>query len=211
MSIRRGLVVVAAAACLGACAGEAPAPPAAAPAPAPTAQDRAQAAAQDFSQRLRVALQSVMAREGPLPALAFCHDQAPAIAAQVMADHGVRLGRVAVPGRERNPGNAAVDWQQPALERFARAVAGGAPAQDQVEVVTEGLPDGVALRMLRGIRVEAQCQLCHGTAIAPAIAEAIGRLYPADAATGFAEGDLRGALWVEVPVAAAPAPAAPGS
>lgn len=202
--MRRDLGLIAIAACLAACSSQAPPPTAPPPAPSPTPQARAQAAAQDFSQRLRTALQGVMAQDGPLQALDFCHDQAPAIAAQAMAEHGVRLGRVAVPGRERNPGNAAADWQRPALERFARAVAQGAPAQEQVEYITAGLPDGVALRMLRGIRVEAPCQLCHGQAIAPAIAEAIGRLYPADAATGFAEGDLRGALWVEVPVAAAP-------
>jgi hypothetical protein len=45
--------------------------------------------------------------------------------------------------------------------------------------------------------------------VAPAIAGAIRRLYPADAATGFAEGDLRGALWVEVPLATTPAGAVP--
>jgi hypothetical protein len=200
-------VAVLVAASLAACAGGAP-PPAGLP-PAPTPEARAQAAALDFSQRLRTALQGELAKDGPVQALAFCHDQAPVIAAAVMAKYGVRLGRVAVPGRERNPGNAAADWQRPALERFAQAVAAGAPAQAQVEVIASDLPEGVALRMLRGIAVEAPCQLCHGPAVAPAIAGAIRRLYPADAATGFAEGDLRGALWVEVPLATTPAGAVP--
>lgn len=208
--MKRHLALIAAVACLAACAGEAQPPPAPEPVPPPTPQARAQAAAQDFSQRLRTALQEVMAQDGPLQALDFCHAQAPAIAAEVMAGHGVRLGRVAVPGRERNADNAAAPWQRPALERFAKAVAEGAPAHEQLEVITEGLPDGVALRMLRGIRIEAPCQLCHGRAIAPAIAEAIGRLYPDDAATGFAEGDLRGALWVEVPATATAPAAVPG-
>lgn len=187
-----------AAGCGGQRGAEAPAAaPAAAPAPAPPAE-RARAAAADFSARLRTALRDRMASEGPVSAVAFCQDQAPAIAADVMAAHGVRIGRIAVPGRERNPGNTAVDWQLPVLARFADAVAGGAAPEDQVELVIDGLPDGVAVRLLRGIRVEAPCQICHGVELAPGIAATIDRLYPDDRATGFREGDLRGALWVEV-------------
>lgn len=186
----------------GGCGGQqAPQAPAAATAPDPgpaPAAERARAAAADFSARLRSALRDHMGSEGPVAAVAFCRDEAPAIAAEVMAEHGVRIGRIAVPGRERNPDNTAADWQLPALARFAAAVAEGAAPEDQVELVIDGLPDGVAARLLRGIRVEAPCQICHGVELAPGIAEAIDRLYPDDLATGFREGDLRGALWVEV-------------
>lgn len=185
-----------AAGCGGERASQAPvAVPAQAPAPA---AERAGAAAADFSGRLRTALRDHMASQGPVSALAFCHDQAPAIAADVMAAHGVRIGRVALPGRERNPANTAVDWQVPVLARFAAAVADGAAPEDQVELVVDGLPDGVEARLMRGIRVEAPCQICHGVELAPGIAAAVDRLYPDDRATGFREGDLRGALWVEV-------------
>lgn len=190
---------------------EAPAPPPAATPDAapPSAGERARAAAEDFAGRLREALRAHMGREGPVSAVAFCRDQAPAIAAAVMAAHGVRLGRVAIPGRERNPGNAAADWQVAALARFAAAVdAGGAP-EAQVELATDGLPDGIGARLLRGIRVEAQCQVCHGVELAPGIAAEVARLYPDDRATGFREGDLRGALWVEVPTTVPDAPRSP--
>lgn len=160
---------------------------------------RADVAAADFQARLRQALQARMTAEGPLSALAFCHEQAPLIASAVMDKHGVRLGRVAIPGRERNPGNSARPWQLPWLERFASAVAAGQKAQDQVAVIRDDLPDGVVLRLLRGIAVEAPCQLCHGRELAPEIASELARLYPEDRASGFVEGDLRGALWVDVP------------
>jgi hypothetical protein len=68
----------------------------------------------------------------------------------------------------------------------------------------EGLPDGVALRMARGIETEPACLACHGSQIGPEVAAVLAEHYPRDRATGFAVGDLRGLLWVEVPAATAP-------
>ena len=44
-----------------------------------------------------------------------------------------------------------------------------------------------------------RCLACHGSEVSPEVREAIAARYPGDRATGFAVGDLRGALWVEVP------------
>src|SRR5690606_27860255 len=79
--------------------------------PAPDAQARGQAAMREFGDRLRNELRAAMSEDGPAGAVSFCHDQAPRIADEVMATHGVRLGRVAVAGRNRNPGNAHGGWQ----------------------------------------------------------------------------------------------------
>ena len=172
-------------------------------APADTAADpeldRARAAAMAFSGRLRERLQGAMAEGGPVAAVEVCHDDAPRIAEAVMAEHGLRLGRVAIPGRNRNPAHAPDDWRLDALQAFQAAVDGGAPAGEQVMVLREGLPDGVALRMMRGIATEPGCLACHGSEVSPEVREAIAARYPGDRATGFAVGDLRGALWVEVP------------
>jgi len=178
----------------------------ASPAPRPADPDlaRAQAAATAFGGRLRAALQAAMQAGGPTAAVEVCQAEAPAIATAVMATHGVRLGRVALPGRHRNPGQAAGGWQLAALDAFQRAVEDGAPAGEQVAVLRTDLPDGVALRMVRGIATEPACLACHGGQVAPAVRRAIAAHYPDDAATGFAVGDLRGALWVEVPTAPAP-------
>ena len=51
-----------------------------------------------------------------------------------------------------------------------------------------------------GIRTEPACLLCHGPAVAAPVQSAIRARYPQDAATGFEEGSLRGAFWVEVPM-----------
>ncbi len=167
-------------------------------APAADPQARAQAAMAAFSGKLRSELGAVIQRDGPLEAIDFCRVQAPRIADQVMAEHGVRLGRVAVPGRQRNPGNTAHGWQAEALQDFQAAVTAGAAPEAQVRLLRDGLPEGVALRAVRGIRVEPACLMCHGASVAPALAERIAQRYPDDRATGFAEGDLRGAIWAEV-------------
>lgn len=190
---------------LAACAHDpSPAVPAAAAAATPAqgadpALTRAREAAAAFSGQLRQRLQAAMQSGGPVAAVAVCQAEAPRIAEAVMATHDVRLGRVAVPGRNRNPGHVATGWQRAELEAFARAVAAGAPAGEQVAVIRDGLPAGVALRMMRGIATEPGCLACHGRTLAPEVQAAIAAHYPGDAATGFDAGDLRGALWVEVP------------
>jgi hypothetical protein len=193
---------------LAACTGGAPEPPAqqAATVDAAAARDllsvadaqaRAEAAIADFGTRLRGALQARMQTDGPLGAVDFCFAQAPGIADAVMAEHDVRLGRTST--RVRNPANAANDWQARVLESFAADVAAGQAPQAQRAVLTDNLPGDVALRFMKGIRVEATCLLCHGGPIDPSLAAALAERYPDDAAVGYAEGDLRGAFWVEVP------------
>lgn len=176
-----------------------PAPAATAPAAVPAPRERAQAAAKEFSTTLKAALSAQMAQGGTVAAIGFCHEEAPKIAAHVGATHGVRLGRVAVDGRTRNPANAASAWQAEGLAAFKAQVAAGTPPAELVLVAEAGLPDGVAVRMMRGIAVEPVCLACHGKALSPETATALRRHYPDDAATGFDAGDLRGALWVEVP------------
>ena len=174
-------------------------PPSSTPAPTDPALDRAKAAAMDFSSQLRGALQAAMEKGGPVAAVDVCHAEAPRIADTVMARHGVRLGRVALPARNRNPAQAADGWQLATLEIFQQRVVNGEAAADQMMVVREHLPDGIALRMARGIATEPGCLACHGGDIAPGTKQAILARYPGDGATGFNVGDLRGALWVEVP------------
>ena len=179
-------------------------PPAPATATSATdpALDRAKAAAMAFSGQLRGKLQTAMQAGGPTAAVDVCHAEAPAIADAVMAEHGVRLGRVALPGRNRHPAQAAQDWQLLTLDLFQQRVSGGEAAADQVAVIREHLPDGIALRMMRGIATEPGCLACHGSEVAEPVRAAIAERYPDDHATGFAVGDLRGALWVEVPAGA---------
>lgn len=163
-------------------------------------QARAQAAMADLGQRLKTALTAKMQAQGPLQAVDFCHQQAPQIAAQVSAEHGIAVGRTAL--RLRNPMNAPNDWQQDVLSAFQHQVDAGTAPGELLHVSR----DRGRLRLARGLVVEAPCLVCHGRAIAEPIADAIKARYPDDTATGYAEGDLRGVIWAEVPMRSGEAP-----
>lgn len=162
------------------------------------AKARAQSAAKDFSATLKSALLGRIATEGTSGAIAFCREEAPKIATRVSSEYRVRIGRVPVPGRQRNPANVPEPWQAEGLAAFQAHAAEGVPVAELVRIVDHGLPDGVALRMMRGIAIEPMCLACHGKWSSPETHAALDRFYPADRATGFEVGDLRGALWVEV-------------
>lgn len=105
-----------------------------------------------------------------------------------------------VSGASVNETNAAAGWQRVALQRMEEDVQAGGRASEQGFTQSEGLPDGVAFRMMKGIETEAVCVTCHGGSVADSVLQAIQAAYPDDRATGFEVGDLRGALWVEVPL-----------
>ena len=59
-----------------------------------------------------------------------------------------------------------------------------------------------AFQYMSAIPTQKLCLGCHGKSIAPEVKAKLAELYPEDKATGFSEGDLRGAFVVtrEVPV-----------
>ena len=131
-------------------------------------------------------LGEAMAEGGPAVAIEVCRDDAPRIGREVGEAHGVRIGRTSF--KLRNQDNVPPSWVEPAVlarrETPGRFVA----------------PDGT-VGVIEPIRIMQTCLACHGPAdqLAPGVAEAVAESYPADRAVGFAEGDLRGWFWIEVP------------
>ena len=160
----------------------------------PTDQAAAQAAIAAFGGALKAELTSAMQAGGPLNAIEVCHSRAPAIAEAVSLDSGMRLSRVSL--RNRNPSNAPNPWQAAVLQSFETRLAAGESAETlswQEVAETNGRQE---FRLMKAIPTASLCLACHGEAIAPPVAEKIAELYPEDKATGFREGDLRGAFVV---------------
>ena len=158
----------------------------AAEAPDDSADARGSSLLLPFKQQLRAALQAGMT-EGPAAAIRVCRDEAPAIAESLSTD-GVTMGRTS--HRLRNPENRPPAWTAPLLDRYATgAVSGG----------TTVALDGGVTGYVEPITVQPVCLACHGATLAPGVADALTRLYPDDAATGFAAGDFRGLFWVTYP------------
>ncbi len=187
---------------LAACGERAPEPPPGPPpasswteldparlSPAQQAQAaRATKARESLASRLLTRLQGALREGGPGAAIGVCRSEAPRIAAEVGREQGLSLGRTS--HRLRNRSNAVPEWAERAVATRREAPLVLAHADGR-------------LAALHPIRVQAACLACHGApeALAPAAREALERDYPSDQATGFAEGDLRGWFWVEVPAA----------
>lgn len=168
---------------------------------AAAAEDARLAASRDIASGMQAALRGelaqAMATAGPVGAIAVCRTRAPAIAAQAGNAAGVRVSRTAL--RLRNPANAPDEQGRALLEQFSeRLGAGDAPGQLEHFAPT---PDGGA-RFMAAIVTQPPCLVCHGGSIAEPVRQALREQYPADAATGFAVGELRGAVVIDWPAGA---------
>jgi len=152
------------------------------------------AAISSFGAELKAALSEGMAKGGPPAAIAVCQEAAPAIAAAQSAELGAQVGRTS--RRFRNPVNAPSPAEQVALEAFEDRLRSGESAAN-MEHWRVGA-DGSAI-YLRPIVIAPVCLACHGEVLAPETKAAIDRLYADDRATGYREGQLRGAFRVVWP------------
>lgn len=154
--------------------------------PVPPAVD---AALGQLQRSLATRLQTALASEGPVGAMAACHADAPSLtlAAQVP---GIALGRTS--HRLRNPASAPPAWAAATV-----AAAASLPVT-AVRAQTFALPGG-KVGLLRPILTAPVCVTCHGPkeAMPAPLQQALASRYPQDQATDFAAGSLRGWFWAE--------------
>lgn len=138
---------------------------------------------------LKQALMAGM-EEGPVHAIGACKDQAPEIT-NALAVEGIQIGRTS--HRLRNPDNTAPEWADIALKSYLNDETDRAPRVVSLANNREGYIEPITIKPL--------CLACHGSNLAPDVAEQIQAMYPEDEATGFELDDLRGVYWVEYPAA----------
>ena len=154
----------------------------------------AKAAIKEFAGALQTELKGAMKAGGPIAAIGVCNTQAMPITAQVSADHGMTLSRVSL--KNRNPANAANDWQSAVLEDFEKKKLAGKDITRLAWSETVKAGDGQEFRFMKAIPTGEVCLKCHGTQIAPEVSQVLASLYPEDRATGYKQGDIRGAFVV---------------
>jgi hypothetical protein len=175
-----------------------PAAPSATAATAPGAEAlaRAEAAAKKLGGALRTRLTDAMNQGGPINAVRVCAEEAKGMTANVQKETGVSVGRASLRLRnaESAPPSWVGDWLTAQGERKAEGVTGMSAVVDT--------PKGKMARVIKPIAIEAACLSCHGdpASIANEVRGVLKEKYPSDRATGYAIGDLRGALWAEAPV-----------
>lgn len=165
-------------------------------APSTEAEQRAvteaREAAQHLGRTLRTRLLAAL-EEGPAEGVRVCADEAQALTEQAARERDARVGRSSL--RLRNEANAGPEWVRRWLEEHGERSAQG--VQPSMAVT------GEVARFVAPIAVEGPCLLCHGApeSIPPEVRSVLGERYPNDRAVGYAEGDLRGALYGEVALA----------
>lgn len=171
---------------------------AAEPLPPTNAVAECRAAALQLGRGLRERLEKALREGAPAGAISVCQQEAPALGRQVSGQTGLRVGRTAL--RVRNPDHAPDAWERGVLEQWSQL----APGTDLMKLEASALvtgPDGAReLRYLKAIPTEPLCLACHGAPIEPTLAARIRSLYPSDQATGFRDGELRGAFTVRKPM-----------
>jgi hypothetical protein len=151
-----------------------------------------------FMGELKGELQAAMKAGGPVHAIQACNIKAPEIARRLSSEKGFEVSRTSL--RVRNPANAPDAWERSVLEKFEqRKAAGENPGKiEYSEVVTEN--GKREFRYMKAIPSGALCLTCHGESIAPAVRAKLDELYPEDKATGFKQGDIRGAFSIIQPM-----------
>lgn len=162
----------------------------------PTLLPEARNVASAVPPKLLELLNSEIAKGGVGSAVAACNEKAPQMAKNASAQTGWAIRRVSL--RNRNPKAVPDAWELAALKDFdQRAVAGEKPATLEKYGVVD-TATGKEYRYMKALPVQPICLACHGAAdqLAPDVAEKLHSLYPADKATGYAVGDLRGAITI---------------
>lgn len=156
----------------------------------------ARQAAKALQEALQKALISAMQTKGISGAVEICNERALPLTAEVSRDHGLSVRRTAL--RVRNPVNLPSSWEMEQLLAFEKRVSLGESLQS-MEASTE---EAGHLHYMKAIPVGNACLLCHGSQIDTGLYATIRKLYPEDQATGFNEGQLRGAFSLKVPLRA---------
>jgi hypothetical protein len=166
----------------------------------PAWQSEARTVAGSVPPKLVAMLVEEIGKGGPEGAIGVCRDKAPQMARAASEQTGWNIRRVSL--KNRNPKAVPDAWERAALEDFdRRAAAGEAPATlEKAEIVAEG--GAQQYRYMRALPMQELCLNCHGPAdrLTQAVRDQLKALYPDDKATGYAPGQIRGAITIKKPV-----------
>ncbi len=159
----------------------------------PAAEQALTAEAQElvkaFAGELKPQLKQALTEGGPTRAIEVCATQAPKIADALAAESGWSVSRVSL--QARNATRAEPDtWEETVLKSFdERAAAGEAAPTINTSEIRNG-----QFRYMQAQGVEGVCLVCHGQALSDEVKATLQDYYPDDQATGYALGQVRGAI-----------------
>ncbi len=148
--------------------------------------------AKAYVTELKGALLAAIEEGGAPHAIGVCGAEAPGIATAISTKSGWAVGRTAL--RVRNPRNAPSPEERAVLMRFLERAAAGEDLKKMEYAAVVETGGQKYLHYMKAIPTGQVCLTCHGSNVDPETMRAIRTRYPADAATGFELGELRGAF-----------------
>jgi hypothetical protein len=158
--------------------------------------ERCRNAATKLQIELELALTCATAEGGPVAGIEVCNYMAPEIAKKISMEENLTIYRVSL--KTRNKDNNPDKWEKRVLNLFEEWKNKGKDIQHLEAYNIESNN----LRYMKAIVIQKKCLTCHGKvdAIPVEVKETIDTLYPEDEATGYKEGDIRGAFSVNIPL-----------
>lgn len=145
-------------------------------------------------------LKTALTAGGPGGAIGVCKEKAPQIAAEAMQKTGFQIKRVSP--KNRNPKGVPDAWEtQAQADLEKRLAAGEKPETLDMHAVVD-TPDGKVFRYAKALVTQPVCLLCHGNpdSMPAEVKAALASQYPADKATGYTAGQVRGVLSIRKPL-----------
>lgn len=134
-------------------------------------------------------LTAKLSKGGPQAAIPYCNLMAYPLTDSLSDVYRANIRRATL--QPRNPLNRATAEEADILSNYSRSKASGEELQPVI------MDNPQTIDYYSPIVIQSLCLACHGTAgkeVSQADIDIIRKFYPADAATGYALGDLRG-IW----------------
>ena len=159
---------------------------------------QSRAVALTLMQELGAALKKEIAAGGPESAINVCADIAPTLARKLSLENGWRVTRVSLKARNVMLGTPDA-WEQQRLAEFDTRVAAGEGADKLEYSATVDEPGGRYFRYLKALPVQPLCLACHRqtSQLSESVKTNLAKIYPHDRATGYALGQVRGAISIK--------------
>lgn len=149
--------------------------------------------------KLLTVLSEQIAQGGMASAVAVCNEKAPQMAKTASEQTGWAIRRVSL--KNRNPKAVPDAWERETLQEFDRRAAAGEDIGKLEKFATVEVDGRPQQRYMKALPTQQLCLSCHGSrdAIPADVAAKLHALYPNDQATGYALGQVRGALTIRKP------------
>lgn len=155
--------------------------------------------AKDLVKSLQKELKTAIETGGFSEAVRVCNMEAIPISDIIATSSEKKIEIKRTTFKYRNPDNAPNEYETEALNYFKELIASGKTVPEYyLQKYSNG--ENAFFYYYKPMKVASKCLTCHGdeTTITPETQQMINEFYPDDKAIGYAEGDFRGLIRIEI-------------